>query len=78
MIAKIYRNPKKYRGHFGKRGATKTHFGEQYEVHFDDWSYCEVFLWIEHGDNEKDNHDKAQKVAENEFPGLNVHCVYYC
>jgi len=77
-MRKRLRKPPKYRGQFGERGCTKTHFGEQYEVHFDDWSFCEVSVWIRHGDNEKNNHDKALKVAEMQFPNLNVQCVYYC
>ena len=77
-MRKRLRTPPKCRGQLGKTGATKTHFGEQYEVYFDDWTYCDVSVWIEHGENEKNNHNMALQVAKNEFPDLNVQCVNYC
>jgi hypothetical protein len=36
-----------------------------------------VFVDVEHGINEKNNHDKARRIAKKQFPGCRIKNVIY-
>jgi hypothetical protein len=67
----------KCRGHIGKNVYTKTHFSEEYIVRFTDNTFVHVYVIIQHGVNEKNNHRKATKIAKENFPNLKVRYTDY-
>lgn len=67
-----------YMGITGIQGCTATHFGEQYRVLFADGDIIDVYVWIKHGDNEKDNHQRAVDICENLYPTKQVLECTYC
>ena len=38
----------------------------------------DVFVEVEHGKNEKNNHDKAEVLAMKKFPNAKIVSVSYC
>ena len=61
-------------------------FLEQYEVQYDYqkedgyWVFsatADVFVEVEHGVNEKNNHDKAKKQFQKDHPEARITCVTY-
>lgn len=68
---------KNRRAILGKQGFTDSHFGELYIVYFDGGSFVDVYVWTEHGVNEKDQHEKAAEIAQAAFPNLQINRVNY-
>ncbi len=77
LKAKLAKRLLKRRAILGKQGCTKTHFGEQYVIHFQDGTYVDVYVWTEHGFNEKDQHGLAEQIARENFPNLEIKWVDY-
>ena len=61
----------------GRQGCTKTHFGEQYIVIFNDGTAVNVYVWVAHGEHEKDNHDRAAFMAKSVYAWKPVKEVLY-
>ena len=77
LRAKLAKRLLKRRAVIGKKGCTKTHFGEQYVIHFQDGTYADVYVWTEHGVNEKDQHGIAEQLAKENFPNLKIKWIDY-
>jgi hypothetical protein len=74
---KLEEKQSKRRAILGKFGCDSNHFGEEYVVNFTDGTYVLVYVWTEHGVNERDQHEKAEKIAEDNFPELEIDEVLY-
>jgi hypothetical protein len=56
----------------------ELYFNEEYLVRFVTGKEIFVYVKVEHGVNEKCNHQEAEDIAKKQYPGLDVIRVDYC
>jgi hypothetical protein len=56
----------------------ELYFDEEYLVRFVTGKEIFVYVKVEHGVNEKCNHQEAEDIAKKQYPGLDVIRVDYC
>lgn len=56
----------------------ELHFEEEYLVRFVTGKSVFVYVKVEHGVNEKCNHQEAEDIAKRQYPGLDILTVDYC
>lgn len=56
----------------------ELYFNEEYRIRFSNGKEVFVYVKVENGVNEKDNHQKAEDLARKQYPDLEIIRVDYC
>lgn len=54
------------------------YYEEEYKVYFMNGVTSTVYVKVQNGDNEKNHHLEALKIAQKNYPNLEVAKVIYC